>query len=128
MAGEDSGAGWHPEHAGSHAALGQILLSPAPCVGSRLIKKGKPGRLGGIPARVNINRALGAAGGRSARQELAKSPKSPVPVCISRWPLSPATLQHVGDGNATIPPPLEPVASIQALSPAAEALAEGGLS
>lgn len=65
MAGEDSGAGWHPEHAGSHAALGQILLSPAPRFGSRLITKGKAGRLGGIPAWVNINRALGAAGGRS---------------------------------------------------------------
>lgn len=48
--------------------------------------------------------------------------------CSSTKPLSPATLRHIGDGNATVPPQLEPVASIQALSPASEALAAGGLS
>lgn len=67
MAGEDSGPGWHPEHVGSHAALRQILLSPAPCFGSRLITKGKAGRLGGIPAWVNINRASAGCCGRKVR-------------------------------------------------------------
>lgn len=61
---QDSGPGWHPEHTGSHAALGQMRLFSALCLGSRLIRKGKPGRLWGSPAWVNINRASAGCCGR----------------------------------------------------------------